>query len=436
MSPQKNIVIRQEKEKFGDNLERVQSGRLGTLCHLLREGDECFGSAYDVIDTDNFLVVTLQYLNMIEDEHDKALEAGIVKKISRNPNDRVVVFVRKRPLSAKETKAKEFDVLTPIADPDWGGRMVLHEPRKTVDLTKYVQNHPFDFDRVFSETAENAQVYAAAVAPLMTRLRDFSGTTATVFAYGQTGSGKTHTISSFYHQVRKPPFFACTNKSTGSKAAQDIFEVAAQRGNTTVVARFFEIYGGKCFDLMAGRQRVEPREDASGQVCLNGLTEWRASSTGDVERMIQAGLKYRATGATSANEQSSRSHSIFELMLVAPPKGKRQERGPVEGRLALIDLAGSERGADRGNASSKTRQEGAEINKSLLALKECIRALYSNAAQHVPFRGSRLTHIMRDAFIGKHSRTVLLAMVAPGATSAEHTLNTLRYAIRIKIKDQ
>ena len=129
----------------------------------------------------------------------------------------------------------------------------------------------------------------------------------------------------------------------------------------------------------------------------------------------------------------------------------RATRGLVAARLSLVDLAGSERGADRGKAvSERIRREGAEINTSLLALKECIRALSAekseksaepppgDASARVPFRGSKLTTVLRDAFVGKRSRTVLLAHISPGHDSAEHTVNTLRYATRLKdfLKDE
>lgn len=103
---------------------------------------------------------------------------------------------------------------------------------------------------------------------------------------------------------------------------------------------------------------------------------------------------------------------------------------PPIGKLSFIDLAGSERGADRGETDLKTRMEGAEINKSLLALKECIRALDQDK-RHTPFRQSKLTQVLKDSFVG-NSRTCMIATVSPNQSNSEHTLNTLRYADRVK----
>ncbi|KTF85274.1 hypothetical protein cypCar_00028981 [Cyprinus carpio] len=129
------------------------------------------------------------------------------------------------------------------------------------------------------------------------------------------------------------------------------------------------------------------------------------------------------SGQTSANAHSSRSHAVFQIIV--------RRRGKMHGKFSLIDLAGNERGADTSSADRQTRLEGAEINKSLLALKECIRALGRNKP-HTPFRASKLTQVLRDSFIGENSRTCMIATISPGMASCENTLNTLRYANRVK----
>ncbi|KAM1389710.1 hypothetical protein ACFX13_018052 [Malus domestica] len=100
------------------------------------------------------------------------------------------------------------------------------------------------------------------------------------------------------------------------------------------------------------------------------------------------------------------------------------------GKLSFIDLAGSEHSADTTDSYKQTRMEGAEINKSLLALKECIRALDSDQG-HIPFRGSKLTEVLRDSFVSD-SCTVMISCISPSSGSCEQTLNTLRYADRVK----
>jgi len=139
--------------------------------------------------------------------------------------------------------------------------------------------------------------------------------------------------------------------------------------------------------------------------------------------LIDYGNKVRSTGTTSANADSSRSHAILMITL------KKKEK--VFGKFSFIDLAGSERGADTMDADRQRRLEGAEINKSLLALKECIRALDKQDGGHVPFRGSKLTQVLRDSFMG-NSCTVMIAAVSPNVLSVEHSLNSLRYADRVK----
>mmetsp|Transcript_17634 Transcript_17634/g.20303 ORF Transcript_17634/g.20303 Transcript_17634/m.20303 type:complete len:387 (+) Transcript_17634:636-1796(+) len=147
-------------------------------------------------------------------------------------------------------------------------------------------------------------------------------------------------------------------------------------------------------------------------------------------KVIEAGALNRSTGTTSANADSSRSHAVLQLSL---RKNVGKRRNVEHGRLTFVDLAGSERGADTNKACKSTRLEGAEINTSLLALKEVIRALATGSTmQHIPFRGSKLTQVLKESFIGKNSATVMVACVAPNLNNCEHTINTLRYADRVK----
>lgn len=110
-------------------------------------------------------------------------------------------------------------------------------------------------------------------------------------------------------------------------------------------------------------------------------------------------------------------------------------------KLSLVDLAGSERATETQSNNKSRLAEGAEINKSLLALKECIRGLDArkttgNAEQHVPFRTSKLTLVLRDSFISKSniSKIIMISCISPGYSSANHTINTLRYSDRLKEK--
>lgn len=188
---------------------------------------------------------------------------------------------------------------------------------------------------------------------------------------------------------------------------------------------YFEIYGGRCQDLLNNRQRLNVREDGNGEVVVSDLLEVAADTAESLQNIIDAGNRNRTTHATESNDESSRSHAICQIAL------KQCGTDNLVGRFSLIDLAGSERGADTKSHNRQRRMEGAEINKSLLALKECIRALDSNSS-HVPYRASKLTLVLKDSFTNRKSRTVMIATVSPAASSADHTINTLRYADRIK----
>ncbi|XP_020340545.1 kinesin-like protein KIF2A isoform X1 [Oncorhynchus kisutch] len=329
---------------------------------------------------------------------------------------RICVCVRARPLNKKELTMKDLDVIT-IPSKDV---VMVHEPKQKVDLTRYLENQTFRFDYAFDDSTDNDMVYRFTARPLVETI--FERGMATCFAYGQTGSGKTHTMGGDFSGKNQD-----CSKGVYALAARDVFLMLKKPNykklDLNVFATFFEIYSGKVFDLLNRKAKLRVLEDGKQQVQVVGLQERDVKCTEDVLKLIEVGNSCRTSGQTSANAHSSRSHAVFQIIL--------RRRGKMHGKFSLIDLAGNERGADTSSADRQTRLEGAEINKSLLALKECIRALGRNKP-HTPFRASKLTQVLRDSFIGENSRTCMIATISPGMASCENTLNTLRYANRVK----
>ncbi|XP_014267746.2 kinesin-like protein KIF2C isoform X1 [Maylandia zebra] len=332
---------------------------------------------------------------------------------------RICVCVRKRPFNKQEINKKEIDVVSVPGK----GALLVHEPKHKVDLTKYLDNQVFHFDYSFDETATNELVYKFTAKPLVQSI--FEGGMATCFAYGQTGSGKTHTMGGDFTGKQQN-----SAKGIYALAAQDVFAYLHHRRyanlDLSAYVSFFEIYNGKVYDLLHKKAKLRVLEDERQQVQVVGLEEVYVTSAEEVIKMIQIGSSCRTSGQTSANANSSRSHAILQIVL------RRNDRATtLHGKFSLIDLAGNERGTDVSSNDRSTLVETAEINRSLLALKECIRSLGKNS-DHIPFRMSTLTKVLRDSFIGEKSRTCMIAMVSPGMTSCEYTMNTLRYADRVK----
>ncbi|PXF49466.1 Kinesin-like protein KIF2C [Gracilariopsis chorda] len=370
---------------------------------------------------------------------------------------RVTVCVRKRPLTRKERTAHNRDIVT-VNPAD--GALFVHELREKVDLTKHVVTHPFTFDRVFGEQVSNSIVYENTAKPLVDTL--FAGGRGTCFAYGQTGAGKTFTMAG--DGTENPGLYTLAVRDVFDRIRAmeaDEWQFASEQGiddfepsdPPQVWISFYEIYASRLQDLLNRCAKLECREDGNNQVQIVGLAERLCEVEEDVLDCIDEGSAARSTGVTGANDDSSRSHAVFQIELRQPPstsppldvhnamrerllRGGRHNQGELQkgaeiGRLCFIDLAGSERGSDTANSTKQTRMEGAEINKSLLALKECIRAM-DKRKDHTPFRGSKLTQVLKASFVGKSCKTVMIANISPASCNVEHTLNTLRYSDRVK----
>ena len=239
------------------------------------------------------------------------------------------------------------------------------------------------------------------------------------FAYGQTGSGKTYTM------IGNPESKENSSEGLYLLSAKEVFSYLkkSEYSKYEIYVSFYEIYCNKLFDLLNNKNTLEIREDGKGTIHIVGLVQKQITNIKNLIDIIDFGLKSRTTGVTGANDDSSRSHAILNIEL-------QDEDENSKGKITFVDLAGSERAVDTIDTNKQTKIDGAEINKSLLALKECIRAL-DQGKLHKPFRGSKLTLVLRDSFIG-NCLTLMIANISPCLSCSENTLNTLRYADRVK----
>ncbi|CAF3919812.1 unnamed protein product [Rotaria sp. Silwood2] len=315
----------------------------------------------------------------------------------------IYVYARKRPLLSTESNFQDS-----IAVPD-NKRIIISENKANLDCTPLLKKTEFEFDQVFGSDVSNKHIFESTVLPFISTSHRHN---LTYICFGQTGSGKSHTI--FGSKNNDGLLIYCTQL-----LLQEInFE-------NKLVCSFYEIYNNQVYDLVNAGKRLFVREDGEHHVNVIGATEILLKTLDSLRCVIDDGLTRRHHGKSAFNSNSSRSHAVFQITL------KTNYDSSESFRLIFIDLAGSERATDAQNNQRQTRREGAQINWSLLALKECIRSM-DMTHSHAPFRQSKLTHILRDSLIGSKTRTCLMANVSPPDDCCQCSLNTLQYASRIR----
>jgi kinesin family member 18/19 len=200
-----------------------------------------------------------------------------------------------------------------------------------------------------------------------------------------------------------------------------------------IIVSYVEIYNETIRDLLVpSSSYLELRDDPIKGVTIAGVTEHKAESTEQIMNLLFLGNKRRTTEATNANQTSSRSHAVFQIVVTTSPRTKNTSVETLTGKLSLIDLAGSERGTVTENRGIRLR-EGAKINRSLLALANCINALGDKSKKgfFVNYRDSKLTRLLKDS-LGGNCKTVMIANISPAGNQIEETINTLKYANRAK----
>ncbi|XP_053738135.1 kinesin-like protein KIF13B isoform X2 [Synchiropus splendidus] len=352
-----------------------------------------------------------------------------------NLNDsNVKVAVRVRPMNRREKDLKTKCVVEMEAN-----QTILH-PAITNVSKGDPRNQPkvFAYDHCFwsmDETekdkfADQEVVFQCLGESLLNNA--FLGYNACIFAYGQTGSGKSYTMMGSAEQPGLIPRLC-------SSLFGRIVHEAREGESFTVEVSYMEIYNEKVRDLLdpkGSRQALRVREHNVLGPYVDGLSRLAVASYKDIESLMSEGNKSRTVAATNMNEESSRSHAVFNIILTHTLMDLQSgTSGEKVSKLSLVDLAGSERAAKTGAAGERLK-EGSNINKSLSTLGLVISALADqgagkNRSKFVPYRDSVLTWLLKDS-LGGNSRTAMVATISPAADNYDETLSTLRYADRAK----
>jgi len=324
----------------------------------------------------------------------------------------VHVMVRIRPLNKKEISENDKNCIN-----------VDNENAITItDSSNSNNTRTYTFDKVFTEAHIQKFIYDHSAFPIVEWL--FEGFNCTIFAYGQTGCGKTHTMmgnpdSQDEMGIIPRTFAHCRSIICAEKNKRFLLK-----------ASYLEIYNECVFDLLTEKRlKLDLKEDANKGVYVKDLTIHQVNTLDEMRKIMEIGNQSRTVGATSMNQDSSRSHSIFTLYVEASEEIDGKSRY-TSAKLSLVDLAGSER-ATKTNAKGDRLKEGTMINLSLSALGNVIQALVDGKSKHIPYRDSKLTRLLQDS-LGGNTKTLMIAAVSPSNSNYEETISTLRYANRAK----
>nr|XP_054346459.1 kinesin-like protein KIF13A isoform X4 [Pongo pygmaeus] len=346
---------------------------------------------------------------------------------------KVKVAVRVRPMNRRE-----LELNTKCVVEMEGNQTVLHPPPSNTKQGERKPPKVFAFDYCFWSMDESNTTKYAGQEMVFKCLGEgilekaFQGYNACIFAYGQTGSGKSFSMMGHAEQLGLIPRLCCA-----------LFKRISLEQNESqtfkVEVSYMEIYNEKVRDLLdpkGSRQSLKVREHKVLGPYVDGLSQLAVTSFEDIESLMSEGNKSRTVAATNMNEESSRSHAVFNIIITQTLYDLQSgNSGEKVSKVSLVDLAGSERVSKTGAAGERLK-EGSNINKSLTTLGLVISSLADQAAgkgksKFVPYRDSVLTWLLKDN-LGGNSQTSMIATISPAADNYEETLSTLRYADRAK----
>jgi hypothetical protein len=355
---------------------------------------------------------------------------SIQRSESPVPRGNVKVVVRVRPPVEREVQKNGRNLIqmegnTTTITPSCNGC----PPSRNMEPRQFHFDYSFwSVDETDVNYADQNTVYDAVGKEFLDH--NMEGYHTCIFAYGQTGAGKSYTMMGSESDPGLIP-----------RTCNDLFEridkLLESNVSCTVRLSYFEIYNEQVRDLVAppnkkeSTARLRVRESPVDGPYVEGLSEYVVKNAAQVLKYLSLGNKARATAATKMNNQSSRSHAVFTL--VVRQVHFHSDTDTTEEKVSqirLVDLAGSERATASGATGTRLR-EGSNINKSLTTLGRVIAALSvpSSSKPLVPYRDSALTWLLKES-LGGNSKTAMMACISP--TDYEETLSTLRYADQAK----
>ncbi|KAK4538036.1 hypothetical protein CDCA_CDCA15G4061 [Cyanidium caldarium] len=348
------------------------------------------------------------------------------------PQDAVRVLVRVRPVSKLELERSQRTCVSVDAN------------GASLSIGAAPDARRFTYDAVMGPEVTQLQVFHAVGKPIADSCLE--GYNGTIFAYGQTGSGKTYSMCG-PGALRQAPAAADNDETRGlmPRMFEYLFAAMARKQRDDPSAKFLvrcsylEVYNEVVTDLLdPAASNLAVREDLRSGVSVDGLTEETVASAEDCLRLLERGCAHRHIGSTSMNEESSRSHSVFIMMMESEHTDEAQVTKRTTARLNMVDLAGSER-QKLARTSGQLLREAGNINRSLSALGNVINALVDVAngkERHIHYRDSKLTFLLKDS-LGGNTKTRMIATVSPSDQNFAETLSTLKFAQRAKlIKNQ
>ena len=282
---------------------------------------------------------------------------------------------------------------------------VIVKKRQKAYLQNYIVECKYKVDKVFDDKCDNMDIYNNISIEILKNVIKYNKN-VTFYVYGQTGSGKTHTILGD-HKIKGKE-----EEGFVSLMLHDILNI-----NYPVSVTLVEIYNNKCYDILNHKKLIYQRENYEKKFVMCNIQKKEIKTKQDIAELNQIIMENRKTGVSSENDTSSRSHLQINI--------------EFNNRfLKIMDLAGCEKAKMSICENKEKYKENGEINQSLFALKECIRALVDEKP-HIPYRKCELTKMLRQSF-EPTSKTYILSTVSQDVYNSHTTIDVLNYITDMK----